>query len=205
MVTEFVCPYAKTALPADRPCEVESCSFNLADIPISRAYKRCFLNYVKATSHNPYQREALEKVEFCALPLHLREQISKSLLAMKNADETSTKRMFYTSLFSIMVHDSIVSLAKKQHAPVLYRQCCVCGTQSDSLWLPKGGCLPSGYGYCSWSCWQENPPPLLALAKSLEVDFCEMLDNISFPNGHKSKLMFTTHLTKWILGENAIK
>ena len=68
----FVCPYIDLPLPSGRPCEVESCSFCLADVPLSRAYYRCFLNYVKATAYNPYKLDDLEQVEFSALPLSLK-------------------------------------------------------------------------------------------------------------------------------------
>ena len=202
--TEFTCPYANVPLLPERPCAVESCSFNLADIPLGRAYRRCFLNYVKATSHNPYKRDELEQAEFGALPLTLREQIARLLLDMKPVEEAETKRTFYMSLFSIMAHDTTVSLAKKQHSPVPYQQCCVCGSATEKLWFPKGGVLPSGYGYCSWPCWQESPPPLLGLTKMLEVDFGEMAKNLPFPHGQKSRLTFTLHLTRWILGETAL-
>ncbi len=201
---EFICPYASAPLLPERPCEVESCSFNLADIALSRAYRRCFLNYVKATSHNPYKRDELEQIEFGNLPLHYREHIARLLLDLKEEDEVETKRTFYMALFSIMTHDTTVSLTKRQHSPVTYRQCCVCGSAENPLWFPKGGILPSGYGYCSWSCWQEYPPPLLALTKILEVDFAEMTKNLPFPHGQKSRLIFTLHLVRWIFGETSL-
>jgi hypothetical protein len=202
LVTEFICPYVN--LPIERPCTVESCSFNLANVAISRAYLRCFLNYVKATGHNPYKRDELEQVEFGSQPLSYREHIARILLDLKPEDETEAKRTFYISLFSIMAHDTTVSLAKKQHSPVPYMQCCVCGSTTEELWFPKGNVLPSGYGYCSWACWQESPPPLLALTKTLEVDFSDLTQNIPFPHGQKSRLVFTLHLTRWILGEASL-
>lgn len=200
----FICPYAKVPLLPERPCAVESCSFNLANIPLSRAYMRCFLNYVRATSHNPYKRDELEQVEFGSLPLTYREHIARLLLDLKLDEEMTIKRTFYMSLFSIMAQDSTVSLAKRQHAVVPYRQCCVCGAATEDLWLPKGGVLPSGYGYCSWACWQASPPPLMALARILEVDFEEMTKNISFPHGQKSRTIFTQHLARWILGDTSL-
>ena len=200
----FVCPYVGQPLPGDRPCSVSSCSFNLADIPLSRAYLRCFLNYVRSTGYNPYKRDELEQVEFGSLSLSYREQIAKLLLDLRDEDETSIKRTFYMSLFSIMAHDMTISLAKKQHSPIPYRQCCVCGQASDDLWFPKGNVLPSGYGYCSWSCWQSSPPPLLALTEILETDFAEMTRNLPFPHGQKSRLTFCQHLTRWIFGETSM-
>lgn len=202
--TEFICPYANAPLPPNRSCAVTSCSFNLSDISLSRAYRRCFLNYVKATGHNPYKTDELEQAEFGALPLSYREHIARLLLDLETTEETEIKRTFYMSLFTIMAHDTTVSLTKKQHAPIAYQQCCVCGAASESLWYPKGGVLPSGYGYCSWSCWQESPPPLLALTRMLEVDFIEMTDNLPFPHGQKSKIAFTQHLTQWIFGETPL-
>lgn len=205
MATEFICPYAGVPLSPERPCAVESCSFNLANIPLSRAYRRCFLNYVQATGHNPYKLDDLEQVEYGILPLSYREYIARLLLGLKPEEEAQAKRTFYISLFSIMTHDTTVSLTKRQHSPVPYRQCCICGMPSDDLWFPKGGVLPPGHGYCSWSCWQEMPPPLLSLTKSLEVDFADMTANLPFPHGQKSRLIFTQHLTRWIFGETSLK
>lgn len=200
----FICPYIGIPLPPNRSCEVESCCFCLADIPISRSYRRCFLNYVKATSHNPFKLDDLEQVEYGALPLYYREQIAKMLLDFKAYEEANAKRTFYTALFSIMTQDTTASLARRQHSPVLYQQCCVCGQTCDTLWFPKGGALPAGYGYCSWHCWQESPPPLLALMQRLEVDFADMTNNIPFPHGQRSRVTFTTHLTRWIFGDSPL-
>lgn len=205
MTDTFICPYAKLPLPVDRPCAVGSCSFNLSDIPLSRAYGRCFLKYVKSTGYNPHAIDEVEQVEYGTLPLPYREQIAKLLLSIKTDGEVEEiKRNFYIALFSIMTQDTAVSLAKRQHDPVIYRQCCICGTACDNLWYPTGGLLPSGYGYCSWSCWQETPPPLLALMKTLEVDYKDMTDNFPFPQGHKSRLAFITHLTRRVLGDASL-
>jgi hypothetical protein len=184
---------------------VESCSFNLADIPLAKAYRRCFLNYVKATSHNPFRREELERSEFGALPLSMREHIARLLLDMAPSAESEAKRMFYVALFSVMAHDCAVSLAKRQHAPVAYRQCCACGTPSEDLWFPKGGVLPEGSGYCSWSCWQERPPPLLELERTIGVDLGGLLQSLPFPHGQKSRLNFALHLARWLLGDIAVQ
>jgi len=198
----FVCPYVNLPLLESRPCAVSSCAFNLADIPMSRAYSRCFLKYVKATGYNPHAIDEVEQIEYGALPLPYREHIAKILLNFnEEGDVEEAKRSFYIALFSIMTQDTTVSLTKRQHSPIPYRQCCVCGTPSDSLWLPKGGLLPSGYGYCSWACWQEMPPPLLSLMKMLEVDFKDMTDNFPFPHGQKSRLAFITHLTRRVFGD----
>lgn len=206
MVTDsFICPYIKLPLPPNRSCEVESCSFCLADTSLSRAYRRCFLNYVKATGHNPHKLDALEQVEYGALPLSYREQIAKILLDLKTHEEAEAKRTFYMSLFSIMTQDTTVSLAKRQHSPVAYRQCCVCGLASDELWFPKGFALPAGYGYCSWNCWQESPPPLIALMIMLEVDFADMTQNLPYPHGQRSRLTFITHLTRWVFGDTPLR
>lgn len=204
MATNFICPYTKAPVLAERPCCVESCSFNLSDVPISRLYRRCFLNYVKATSHNPYKKDELEQVEFGALPLDHREQIARIFLDMSLEDEVETKRLFYISLFSCMAHDTAASLTKRQHDPIRYQQCCVCGQSYEKLWFPKGGVLPDGHGYCSWACWQETPPPLLSLSKMLEVDFNQMIELIPFPQGGQSRLIFSHLLTKWILGDTLL-
>ncbi len=202
---DFICPYANVPLLQERPCCVSSCCFNLGDMKINRLYRRCFLFYVKTTSSNPYKLRDLERVEFSALPLSAREAIAKVLLDIKKEDELELKRNFYTALFSIMIQDTTLSVTKKRYAPVLYQQCCVCGCTERALWFPKGGILPQGFGYCSWACWQEMPPPILSLVKNLEVDFYQMLKCIPYPNGQKSKLVFLLHLIRWVFGDLTLK
>ena len=200
----FICPYVGVELPLNKSCSVDSCSFNLADVPVAKVYRRCFLNYVKATGHNPHKLENLEQVEYGSLPVPYREQIARILLNLTPEDEANAKRTFYISLFSILAHDTTIAITKRQHDPIPYQQCCICGRSDTQLWYPKGGILPSGYGYCSWNCWQEYPPPMLALMKIIEVDFKELFKNLSF-QGYESRLIFTKHLIQWVFGISAIK
>jgi len=187
-------------LPAERACEVESCSFNLENSSISRTYKRCFLNYVKATAYNPRKTETLEKVEYGLLPLAVREHIARLFLDL--GQDNDSKRSFYAAMFSVMAHDTTVILTKFQLDPVPYLQCCACGASEDvTLWYPKSGILPSGFGYCSWNCWQTMPPPLITLIKLLEVDFLDLLNNLPFTQGQKSRLTFVHHVTRWVFGD----
>lgn len=195
----FICPYSNLPIPEGRHCEVGSCSFNLEDVSISKTYKRCFLNYVKATGHNPHQIDDLEQVEYNFLPPEYKEQIALMFLGLKDGQEA--KHAFYIAIFSIMANDTTASLAKKKLDPVPYRQCCACGQPTEDLWTPSSGILPSGWGYCSWGCWQMLPPPIIYLMRILDVDFEELIRNIPYPQGQKSRLVFINHLAQWVLGE----
>lgn len=199
----FICPYSGLPLPIGRHCEVESCTFNLENLPVSRVYKRCFLNYVKSTAYNPFQIDDLEQVEYDFLSQTHKEQIALLFLGLEDGGES--KRSFYLSIFSIMAHDTTISLPKTRLDPVIYRQCCACGQETDKLWLPTAGILPSGWGYCSWNCWQVLPPPLLFLVRILEVGFEKLIRNIPFPHGQKSRLVFVNHLTQHVLGETSLQ
>ena len=199
----FVCPYSSLPIPEGRCCEVGSCTFNLEDVPVSSPYRRYFLRYVKATNFNPYQIDELEQVEYGLLPREHKEQIALMFLDLEDAGDA--KRSFYMAIFSIMAHDTTVSLPKRMLDPVAYRQCSVCGLESDCLWVPKAGILPSGWGYCSWNCWQLLPPPLLSIMMILEVDFEDLARNLPFPHGQKSRLVFANHLTQWVMGEACLR
>ncbi len=202
-LSEFICPYIK--MPLTRPCEVSSCTFNLSDTKLGHVYKRCFLNYSRSTSYNPYKKEILEKAEFSVLPTAQREFIATLLLNIKDEDKTEYKRLFYTSLFSVMTQDTTISLVKKCLDPVPYRQCCFCGVATDTLWFPVGNLLPPGFGYCSWNCWQDSPPPILSLTKMFEVDFIDLLKKLIAPLNKKARNLFMRHILLWIFGDSSIK
>lgn len=199
----FICPYSNLPIPEGRHCEVGSCTFNLEDVSISKIYNRCFLKYVKATGYNPHHIDDLEQVEYNFLAQEHKEQIALMFLDLK--DGTEAKQSFYIAIFSIMANDATISLSKRKLSPVPYRQCCVCGQPNDNLWLPSSGVLPSGWGYCSWSCWQTLSPPLLYLMRILDVDFEDLIRKIPYPHGHRSRLTFTNHLTQWVLGETSLR
>lgn len=196
----MICPYSEQEL--SKACEVESCCFNLSDKPISAVYKRCFLYYKKIITNNVYKIDSLDQAEYHNLPKKLREQIVSLLLDLDDEAIGQAKSNFYFSLFSILSQDTVINLPKKQLAPVLYRQCCVCGIQSDNLYFPKSRTLPDGWGYCSWPCFQVLPPPLLALEKILEVSLNEMTKNLRF-QGFKNRVSYVKNLTTWIIGSNS--
>jgi len=208
----FICPYANLPLENERPCKVGSCGFNLLEHAMGTtgehlvtAYLGCFLNYVKATQWNPFKVSSLK--EFSDLPISLREHLASLFLGMKDEEVVRAKRTFYFSLFTLMTEESAssASLAKRQHAPIPYRQCVVCGTSEVPLWFPKGGVLPNGYGYCGWNCWQALPPPLLALehATTSGIPFSEMTQSVNFQGNH-SRLQYVKHLIFNILGDTAM-
>ena len=107
----FICPYANLPLEKDRPCEVDSCGFNILSHAkgtygekIARTYLGCFLNYVKATQWNPFKVAALG--EFSTLSLPLREHLASLFLGMKEEEVIKAKRTFYFSLFSLLSEES---------------------------------------------------------------------------------------------------
>ena len=208
----FICPYANLPLEKDRPCEVDSCGFNILSHAkgtygekIARTYLGCFLNYVKATQWNPFKVAALG--EFSTLSLPLREHLASLFLGMKEEEVIKAKRTFYFSLFSLLSEESAsaASVPKRQHAPVPYRQCAVCGNSDVPLWFPKSGLLPNGYGYCSWACWQTLPPPLLSLehATASGIPFSDMTQTVTFQGNH-SRLQYVKHLVFNILGDTGM-
>lgn len=196
----MLCPYSEQELV--KPCEVNSCGFNLSEKPIANVYRRCFLYYKKLTTNNPYKLDSIDQAEYHNLPIKIREQIVSLLLDLSKEDIGQAKSNFYFSLFSILSQDVVINLPKKQLSPVLYRQCCVCGKQEDNLYFPKSRTLPDGYGYCSWACFQSLPPPLLALEKILEVSLGEMTKNLKF-QGFKNRVSYVKNLTTWIIGSSS--
>lgn len=158
---------------------------------------------METTGYNPYQVNDLEQVEYNFMPVEQREQVALLFLDLEEGSEAN--RAFYIAIFSLMANDMTVSLSKRKLAPVPYKQCCVCGQTTDALWLPKSGTLPSGWGYCSWSCWQMLPPPILYFMRILDVDFEELIRKIPYPHGQRSRTVFTDHLTQWVLGNTSLR
>ena len=196
----MICPYSEQELL--KACEVGSCCFNLEDKAVSTLYRRCFLYYKKLITNNVYKIDALDQAEYQNLPKKLREQIVSLFLDLDAESVGHAKSNFYFSLFSILSQDTVINLPKKQLAPVLYKQCCVCGCESDTLYFPKSRTLPDGWGYCGWSCYQEMPPPLLAIEKILELSLNEMTKSLKF-QGFKNRVSYVKNLTTWIIGSNS--
>jgi len=192
----FICPYSNKRLM--RACEVSSCNFNLPNIPLSRAYKRCFLNYLDSGNFNPMELERVSP-PFNELPENQRQQIIAAFFEIDRTDVMAVKGNFYLSFLSIITQEALSSSAKRQLAPVPYRQCAICGTESKSLFLPPSGCLPAGYGYCSYKCYQLKPPPLLTLEQLLEIDYQELVQNPEF--SVKNRARFVRYLIEWVLSD----
>lgn len=205
----FLCPYSKKALT--RPCEVGSCTYNLSPASnLSLAYQRCFLKYLKETTHNPFKIESVEAMEFARLPIKYREQIVQ-IFFPEEASCQGLRRAtssFYVTLFSILAQEATAAVSRSELDPVPFEQCAVCGQSHDDLWFPTPGTtpLPEGWGYCSWGCYQKKPPLVLSLEAGMEVEFDSLLLNFSF-DLIKSRPKFLAQLTAWVLpppgpGEN---
>jgi len=198
----FQCAYSKK--PLVRPCEVESCVFNMPATSLATHYRRCFLNYVDKLRHNPYKVRTL--ATFAEASPEQKEQITAAFFGVTLADIQKVTTSFYTSLLSVLSFDTTSSLANRQVSPVPYRQCAVCGTacEREELFLPKSGVLPPGYGYCSYPCYQLKPPPILHLECILHLDYRQFLDNLQFDRT-KNRKRFVTQLIRWVIGGIAMK
>jgi hypothetical protein len=104
---------------------------------------------------------------------------------------------FYISMFSVLAQDSILFYNKHRLDPVPYKQCAVCGTACDHLFIPKSGALPAGWGYDRYCCYQLKPPPLLLLEKTLELDTIDMMKNIEH-DATQSRAKFVRNLVQWV-------
>ena len=180
----FECPYAKTTL--QRACEVASCSFNLSEhSPLSRYYKRCFLNYVEKGIQNPNHLASIEQAQFSRLSRSQKKSLLKAFFHIKDEEIDHAQRTFYLSFFSILLQALLLELPRGTLSPVPYEQCVVCGVSADEgpfpFFYPKGGALPSGHGYCSWSCYQLKPPPIVVLERILDVDFRHLVAHQDLP------------------------
>lgn len=197
----FTCPYSKA--PLESPCEVTSCNFNLEDNSISRAYKRCFLNYTESLRYNPLAIKKNVEYDFNKLPQEQKNQIVGLFFNMTTDEVDKKTREFYISLFSVFAEDVLLSLRKHQIDPVPYRQCVVCAGECDSLFYPKSGILPPGWGYCTYSCYQLKPPPILTLEKNLSLEFLELIRGLEleYESSH-SRAKFVRQLVQWVLGDS---
>lgn len=196
----FICPYAGAELKT--PCSVGSCYFNLNDNPISRSFKRCFLNYQESLRYNPFAVAKKQDFDFNNLPQAQRNQIVASFFDLNEGDLGKVSANFYTSLFSILAEDALVGLRKVQLDPVPFRQCAVCGQESERLFYPRS-ILPSGYGYCSYPCFQLKPPPILALERNMEVDFKDLVEALEEQNT-QTRTQFYRQLVDWVFGSTPI-
>jgi hypothetical protein len=195
----FTCPYSGCAPHA--PCEVSSCSFNLANKPVATIYNRCFLFYLEALRVNPtgQKKSTTFDVDFTKIPRHQREEIASFLLDVTEREVMQSYAEFYTSMFSLIAQDLLVSLRKRQLDPIPYKQCIVCGRSDEPLWYPQSGSLPDGYGYCSYACYQLKSPPLLNLERMLEIDYRELAEKLEF-DLLKSRPKFVLNLIHWVFG-----
>ena len=199
----FNCPYAN--VPLCSSCEVGSCNFNLADKPISNIYDRCFLKYLDTlrTSTGVGQKlkqQALPENDFTRLSQRHREEIATFFLDISSKEVGQAYSDFYTSMFSLIAQDILVSLHKVLLDPVPYRQCCVCGQACDTLWYPDSNTLPDGFGYCSYACYQQKSPPILMLERTLEVNYRELAEKLEF-DLLKSRPRFVSNLVHWVFAQ----
>ena len=194
---EFVCMFANK--PLTRPCEVESCNYNLDPTPIGRTYRRCLLNYFSSLRHNPYGLKQ-HKDDFATLPFNQRCQVVGSFFGITDKDVKKSVSKFYAAMFGVMVQDAMTEVPKSQLDPVPFKQCVVCGCESEALFYPKHGALPAGYGYCRWSCYQFKPPPIVAMELALEIDSLDLMSSIDF-EANQSRPQFIRQIVQWILGD----
>jgi len=196
---EFKCPYAK--LPLTRPCEVGSCCYNLADNPVSKQSMRCFLHYCDGVRRRP----GLGKNEhdFGAYPQDKKNKLAAQFFNVSLEEVDRINSEFYVSLFSVFAEDVSVALRKHQLDPVPYKQCVVCGNESDNLFIPKG-VLPSGYGYCSYGCFQMKPPPVILIEKNMDLDFAEFVGAMEHES-HQGRAKFVRQLVEWVLGNTPLR
>lgn len=195
----FECPYAK--MPLHRACEVSSCSFNLPEAsPLSRYYKRCFLNYVEKGVQNPNHLACIEQAQFSKLSVTQKKSLLKAFFQAKDDDLDHAQRTFYLSFFSIVLQDLLLEIPRGTLQPVAYEQCVVCGVSCEeserAFFFPKGGALPSGQGYCSWSCYQLKPPPIIVLERILDVDFKHIVGHDELQ--HALKQESVSLITYWL-------
>ena len=191
----FICPYSNKELK--NSCDVDSCNFNMDSTPISKTYKRCFLNYLEALRYNPYKSKNDREDEYSSIPFNQRAQIVGSFFNLDEKEVLKATSNFYISMFSVIAQDSILFHHKHHLDPVPYRQCAVCGNPSDNLFIPKHGGLPQGWGYCSYACLQKKCVPLLILEKTLDLDTIDLMTSLEYENT-QSRAKFVRNLINWI-------
>jgi hypothetical protein len=197
--SDFTCPYSKMRL--HRPCSVSSCSYNLDDNPASNTYNRCFLNYTAEvrTRANLIKGE----FDFNNFSQDKKNKVAAQFFDIPIEEVAKVNSEFYVSLFSVFAEDVSVALKKQQLDPVPYRQCCVCGTECDELFILKS-VLPAGWGYCSYGCFQMKPPPILLIEKNMDLDFLEFVGAMEHES-YQGRAKFVRQLIEWVLGNSAMR
>jgi len=196
---EFTCPYSK--LPLTRPCEVSSCSYNLDDTTASRSSLRCFLHYCDGVRKRPGASKG--EHDFGSYAPERKIKLAASFFGKSVEEVEKLNVSFYTSLFSVFAEDAAVELRKHQLDPVPFAQCAVCGSECDKLFIPKG-VLPSGYGYCSYGCFQMKPPPVLLIEKNTDLDFGEFVAAVEHESVN-GRARFVRQLLEWVLGSMPLR
>ena len=196
MDTKFICPYANKELAT--PCTVDSCNFNMGQTPLADTYRRCFLNYIEALRYNPAGKSDLGD-QYGSLPLRQRAQLISNFFGISEREVMKSNGEFYSSMFSIIAQDTNFFQNKFQLDPVPYRQCAVCGEESDRLFIPQSGALPPGWGYCGYTCYLLKPPPFLVIEKSLELDISDLMKNLEYDNSD-SRAKFVRQIILWVFG-----
>lgn len=193
--TPFACPYSNLELR--RSCEVGSCSYHLADNPAAREHNRCFLAYTDSIRKRPSTSKTDN--DFNNFPQDRKNKIAAQFFDVPLEQVEKINSEFYLSLFSVFAEDVSASLRKQHLDPVKFVQCCVCGGEEEELFIPKGGVLPSGYGYCSYACFQLKPPPILMLEKNMDLDFAEFVRSMEHES-HQGRAKFVRQMAEWVLG-----
>lgn len=196
----FKCPYVNTELT--KPCEVDSCNFNLSDSDMGRMYKRCYLNYQEALRYNPFTTK-MKEVQYNSLSVEQRERVVFSFFKVTKEDVDRSNSVFYTNLFGVLAEDAAAALTKKRLDPVPFKQCAVCGIAEDKLFLPEESALPSGFGYCSYKCFQMKPPPVLLLEKNLELDFLDFIKALEKETS-QSRVKLVSQVIEHIFSNNSM-
>jgi hypothetical protein len=198
---EFKCPYSGVAL-GDRSCTVASCSYNLNDNPAANVYNRCFLNY---TAEVRIRANLIKgEFDFNNFSQEKKNKVAAQFFDISPGEVEKVNSEFYISLFSVFAEDVSVALRKHQLDPVPFKQCCVCGSESDELFIPKGGILPKGFGYCSYGCFQMKPPPILLIEHNMDLDFLEFIEAMEHQS-HQGRAKFVRQLVEWVLGNSAMR
>ena len=197
--SEFICPYSNMRLT--RSCTVSSCCYQLNDNQHSNQYNRCFLKYTNEVRN----RATLVKGDhdFNNFPQDKKNRIAAQFFDISLEEVSKINSEFYIALFSVFAEDVSVSLRKQQLDPVPFVQCAVCGTESEELFIPKGT-LPSGYGYCSYSCFQMKPPPILLIEKNMDLDFLEFVGAMEHES-FQGRAKFVRQLVEWVLGSTPLR
>lgn len=198
-MTNFTCPYVNLELRQN--CGVTSCNYNLPDNNQTIPYKRCFLNYTDTIRNRP--GAAKNEHDFQAFTQEKKNKIASQFLEITLDEVEQVNSNFYLALFSVFAEDVAISLCKHQLDPVPFEQCVVCGSGEDELFYPEG-VLPSGYGYCSYSCFQLKPPPILMVEKNMNLEFIDFISAIKHQT-NQSRAKFVRQLSEFVLGNTPMR